>query len=178
MGPGAQGLALPQDQGQPLAQGQLQPQGQHPVIPQGTAPLAYGEAGEPANPYQGEGAANPYQGEGAANPYQAPAAAQGPPMGYGQPMGRRPLGMPDPPSYLAHSILVTLFCCQVFGIVAIVFAALTISANGSGNWEAAEAHSAKAKLFIWIGVVTGLLFSLLYFMFVLSGGKGGCGAAP
>lgn len=143
--------------------------------PMGPPPGGPG-APSPAPPYPPPPYPPPPEG---ANPYQAPGMP--PPgygAGYGQPMTRRPLGMPDPPSYLAQSILVTLFCCMPFGIVGIVFAALTMSATGSGNWEAAESNSAKARLWVWIAFVLGLVVNFLYFMFVLSGGQRTCGGGP
>ena len=41
------------------------------------------------------------------------------------------------PNYLVQAILVTIFCCLPFGIVAIVFAAQVNSALAAGNYEAA-----------------------------------------
>ena len=49
------------------------------------------------------------------------------------------------PTYLVQAILVTIFCCQPFGIVSIVFAAIATSHLSSGNRAAAIAASNNAK---------------------------------
>lgn len=40
-----------------------------------------------------------------------------------------------PRNYLVESILVTIFCCQPFGIVGIVFASQVNSKHASGDYE-------------------------------------------
>ena len=49
------------------------------------------------------------------------------------------------PSYLAQAILVTLFCCMPFGIVAIVYAADANSKKAAGNFVAARRAADSAK---------------------------------
>jgi hypothetical protein len=71
------------------------------------------------------------------------------------------------PSHLVFAILVTLFCCQPFGIVAIVFAALTMSRNGEGNYAGAWAYSDKAKFWCWLGFGIGLGVIALWMLFSL-----------
>ena len=80
-----------------------------------------------------------------------------PPYGY--------YGAPTPPpvkTYLLESILVTLFCCQPFGIVGIVFAAMTMSARDRGDWPAMANHSRQARRWTTIGFWCGLTIVLLY----------------
>jgi hypothetical protein len=76
------------------------------------------------------------------NPFQASAGATGhsPPTGYS----------PTIPSYLAQSILVTIFCCVPFGIVAIVYAARVGSLQGAGDYQGALEASNKAKMWCWV----------------------------
>ncbi|MDB4582242.1 CD225/dispanin family protein [Draconibacterium sp.] len=70
-----------------------------------------------------------------------------------------------PPNYLAFAIITTIFCCQIFGIVSIVFAAMVNSKWSAGDFEGALNASKNAKLWAWIafacGIATVLFFSLL-----------------
>ncbi|MFN8923415.1 MAG: CD225/dispanin family protein [Sphingobacteriia bacterium] len=68
-----------------------------------------------------------------------------------------------PKSWLAQSILVTLFCCVPFGIVGIVNAAKVESRFYSGDIEGAKRHSARAKKWTKIGFFIGLFFGIIYF---------------
>jgi hypothetical protein len=94
------------------------------------------------------------------NPYQSPPNTSGLPQintGY-NPQGY--YGM-RPPTYLAQAILVTLFCCLPFGIVAIVYAAQVDSRWASGDIQGAKSASDNAKLWSWIGFgVVAALFVL------------------
>lgn len=74
-------------------------------------------------------------------------------------------------NYLAQSILVTLFCCQPLGIVAIVFAALSISRADAGDVAGARAYAEKARTWCTIGFWLGLLWvaACLLFFFVAAG---------
>lgn len=66
------------------------------------------------------------------------------------------------PSHLAQSILVTLFCCQPCGIVAIVFSAIAMGKNSSGDYEGAAAAAKTASIWAWVGFGVGLVVILLY----------------
>ena len=59
---------------------------------------------------------------------------------------------------LVESILVSLFCCQPLGIVAIVFSALTMSANNSGDFDQAHRHAKTAGTFLSWGFGLGLVY--------------------
>ena len=61
------------------------------------------------------------------------------------------------PNYLIQSVLLTICCCQPFGIVAIIFAALVNSRLASGDTAGALDASSKAKLFFWIGLILALV---------------------
>lgn len=78
-----------------------------------------------------------------------------------------------PPNYLVFSILATIFCCQILGIVSIVFAAQVNSKWANGDFEGALNASKNAKLWAWIafasGIAAGLLFTLLSILGVLAG---------
>ena len=75
---------------------------------------------------------------------------------------------PDIPNYLVQSILVTIFCCLPFGIVAIINAAQVGSKLGVGDIAGASEASEKAKKWCWVSfwiglvaVVFGLSFAVL-----------------
>ncbi len=83
----------------------------------------------------------------------------------GQAWGRAPL-VNKPKSNLATAILVTLFCCLPFGIVAIVYAAQVDAKWNAGDWHGAERSSRSAKNWALVGVVSGLIFSVIYVLIV------------
>ncbi len=93
--------------------------------------------------------------------------------GCGEVIDRGPaMAMPGStiPNYLAHSILVTLFCCLPLGIPAIVFAAQVNSKAAAGDIAGALDASRKAKAFCWWSFGLGLAGVVLYFLIgVLSG---------
>ncbi len=78
-----------------------------------------------------------------------------------------------PPNYLVFSILTTIFCCQILGIVSIVFAAQVNSKWASGDFEGALNASKNAKLWAWIafgcGIATAVILTLLSILGVIAG---------
>ncbi|MEN8116402.1 MAG: CD225/dispanin family protein [Bacteroidota bacterium] len=78
-----------------------------------------------------------------------------------------------PPNYLVFAILVTIFCCQILGIVSIVFAAQVNSKWNAGDYEGALSASKNAKLWAWIGFASGVavlvIFTILSLFGVLAG---------
>jgi hypothetical protein len=88
----------------------------------------------------------------------------------------QPSGTP-PPNYLVFAILTTIFCCQILGIVSIVFAAQVNSKWNSGDTQGALEASRNAKLWAWIafgsGLVIGVVAALLAVFGVLAGILGG-----
>jgi len=78
-----------------------------------------------------------------------------------------------PPNYLVFAILVTVFCCQVFGIVSIVFAAQVNAKWNAGDYDGAINASKNAKLWAWIGFACGfailLIAMLLSFFGIIAG---------
>jgi hypothetical protein len=77
----------------------------------------------------------------------------------------------QPKNYLIEAILVTIFCCQPFGIVSIVYAAQVNSKYAEGNYESAKNASKSAKNWMIAALISGLLilFSTLIFIFVMGG---------
>lgn len=64
---------------------------------------------------------------------------------------------PCPPAYLVWSIIVTILCCQVLGIAAIICSAQTKQAYNRGNLAKARKMSEWAQWLIIISIVLGLI---------------------
>lgn len=83
-----------------------------------------------------------------------------------------PSGVVKPKDYLVESILVTLFCCMIFGILGIVYSVQANSAFSSGNISAANEFSAKAKQWVtygfWCGIAVVGIYAILALMGALS----------
>lgn len=67
-----------------------------------------------------------------------------------------------PKTYLAESILVTLFCCMPFGVAGIIKASSVTSLYEAGSYEDALRVSLEAKKWTKIGFIIGLIFWILY----------------
>lgn len=79
----------------------------------------------------------------------------------------RPVRPFDLTPLLLPAILVTLFCCQPFGIVGIVFAAMASSQHGTGDLRTSAESARKAQYWTKLGFWCGLIPALLYLFFVL-----------
>jgi len=66
-------------------------------------------------------------------------------------------------TYLIEAILVTLCCCQVAGIVAIVYAALANGQAKAGNLSQAERYGTIARRWSIAGFAVGAVVYLVYF---------------
>ncbi|RXN31480.1 proline-rich transmembrane 1-like protein [Labeo rohita] len=77
----------------------------------------------------------------------------GPPLGEEQP--------PLPKDYLVESLLVTIFCCIMSGLVAVMYSYETRAALTRGDIREAEKTSQKARLLV--------MFSLMFGIFVFVG---------
>lgn len=73
-----------------------------------------------------------------------------------------------PKTWLAESILVTLFCCLPFGIVGVVHAAKVSTFFAMGNYEMARKQSADAAKWTKISFFTGLAVILIYLFIYLA----------
>lgn len=78
-----------------------------------------------------------------------------------------PMGTPKIPNYLVHSIVATVLCCLPAGIVGIVYASQVNGKLASGDIAGAQKASQNARLWTIISVVAGLVFGVIYFVFVL-----------
>jgi hypothetical protein len=83
-------------------------------------------------------------------------------------MSNQPFSPPPyVPNYLVQAILVTLFCCLPFGIVAIVFAAQVNGKLAAGDHAGAVQTSNQAKMWCWISFGIGLVVVVAYVGFML-----------
>ncbi len=67
-------------------------------------------------------------------------------------------------NYLVWSILTTVFCCLPGGIVAIIYSSKVNTALALGNYGAALEASKKAKMWNLIGLVVGVVSTVVYFL--------------
>ncbi len=67
-------------------------------------------------------------------------------------------------NYLPQAILLAVFCCQPFGIVAIIYAAQVNTKLQAGDYEGAITASDNAKKWCWISFAAAILFYLLIFI--------------
>lgn len=140
------------------------------------------------NPMDGSAARPVYQGEQSpereqqprtapsAQPAAPPAQSQGAQgvqraQGYKYaPTGQDPAHPLPPPNYLPWAILATIFCCQIFGIVAIVMAVGVNSEYRQGNYERAAKLSRQAGTWTLVTFITGLVYILFYVVGMAFGG--------
>ena len=69
------------------------------------------------------------------------------------------------PNHMVEAILITLFCCMIFGIIAIVYASQVNTKLAQGDVAGAQAASRTAYGWIIAGLCVGLVVGLLYFAF-------------
>ncbi len=88
-----------------------------------------------------------------------------PPPGYPpqQPAGQAPN------SYLVWSILVTIFCCLPFGIVAIVKSSQVNGLWAQGRYAEAQASADSAKKWVIWSVVVGLIVIVINVILAATG---------
>lgn len=69
---------------------------------------------------------------------------------------------PMPPTFLVLSIICTLLCCFIPGIVAIIFSSMVSSRYYAGDIEGAKRASRTAEIWIIVSFVLGVLSATLY----------------
>jgi hypothetical protein len=71
-----------------------------------------------------------------------------------------------PPNYLALSIISTLFCCQIFGIISIIYAAQVNSKYVAGDYTGAVSASQNAKIWGLVSVGIAILaYAIVFFIY-------------
>lgn len=78
-------------------------------------------------------------------------------------------GAPMPSTYLIWSILATVFCCFIPGIIAIIFSSMVSSKYYIGDLEGSRRASRMAEIWIIVSVVLGVVAATLYIPFMLLG---------
>ncbi len=73
------------------------------------------------------------------------------------------------PNHMVGAILTTIFCCQIGGIVAIIYAAQVSTKLASGDVEGARAASKTANTWIAVNICIGILIGIVYFVIGLAG---------
>ncbi len=68
-------------------------------------------------------------------------------------------------TWFVESILIIVFCCLPFGIVALVHAIKVQSMNVQGKTDLAQFYAKKAKQWVFIGFIVGLIVFILSTLF-------------
>ncbi|XP_053818099.1 proline rich transmembrane protein 1B [Vidua chalybeata] len=106
-------------------------------------------------------------------PFPAPGFPRGPlpysthnaqPAAGPSPAGR---GQQLPKDYTVESVLVTLFCCVLTGVMALVYSHETRAALARGDVAQAHVASRKAQLLILFSLLFGLFASISWIIYVL-----------
>jgi hypothetical protein len=91
-----------------------------------------------------------------------------------------PAGMPPPPpngpppkNWLVESILVTIFCCLPFGIVAIINASNVNSRLALGDYQGAQEASVNAGKWVKYGLIGAVLQVVIPLVLIFVLGLGG-----
>ena len=134
--------AQPQMQPGTPAQPQMQPQAQPQVQPQTMNINNFQQTQQPMN---------------AQPPFQQPNNQQMP---------------PQPDNYLVWAILVTVLCCLPLGVASIIYSVKVGSLYAQGDYNGAVDASQKAKKFAMIGGIGGLIFIVIYVIFMVIAGAG------
>ena len=77
------------------------------------------------------------------------------------------------PNHMVGAVLTALFCCQIGGIVAIVYAAQVNSKLACGDVEGARAASKTANTWITVNVITGVLIGIIYGIAIICAASSG-----
>lgn len=64
----------------------------------------------------------------------------------------------EAPTNLVWAVIATVMCCQITGIIAIVYGAMTSTANSAGNYEKARHYSDIAQIWVMVSIALGLVY--------------------
>lgn len=78
-----------------------------------------------------------------------------------------------PPTYLVWSVIMTILCCTIPGIVAIIYSAKVSSRFYEGDFDGARRASERAEIWIIVSFVLGVISSTLWLPLSIAGGFGG-----
>ncbi|XP_066499387.1 proline rich transmembrane protein 1B [Hoplias malabaricus] len=85
-------------------------------------------------------------------------------------MNGSPLGEDQPPlpkDYLVESLLVTIFCCLMSGLVALMYAYETRAALARGDIQEGERASQKARLLVMFSLIFGVIVFVGWIIYVV-----------
>ncbi len=97
------------------------------------------------------------------------AAPQQPQPAYAP--GRQEPMPPCPPTYIVWSILATICCCLIGGIIAIIYSSQVTARYNVGDYAGAVKASERAQIWLIVSIVLGLLslpFVMMSNLFSLS----------
>ncbi|KFV05655.1 Proline-rich transmembrane protein 1, partial [Tauraco erythrolophus] len=72
-----------------------------------------------------------------------------------------------PKDYMVESVLVTVFCCLLTGVIALIYSHETRAALGRGDMVQANMASKKAQLLVLFSLLFGLFASVSWVIYVL-----------
>ncbi|MDE5882266.1 MAG: CD225/dispanin family protein [Muribaculaceae bacterium] len=108
----------------------------------------------------------------AQNPQYGQQPLGGAPQYQGQGYGNRPVNNePMPPTYLVWSVIMTVLCCLVPGVVAIIFSSQVSTKYYAGDIEGAKRASRRAEIWIIVSFVLGVLSATLYVPIMMVSGS-------
>ncbi len=74
-----------------------------------------------------------------------------------------------PNTWLWQSIVITLCCSPLFGIIALVNAVQVSSSYSAGNYEKAERASKRARLWTLVGLIAGIIYYIVMIILMTTG---------
>lgn len=87
---------------------------------------------------------------------------QQPQSGYPNYQESAPLPEPMPNTYLVWSVIITILCCLIPGIIAIIYSASVSSKYYRGDIEGAKRASRNAEIWCIVSIVAGIVWSTFY----------------
>ncbi|NWS37743.1 PRT1B protein, partial [Probosciger aterrimus] len=126
-----------------------------PFPPQGLPPHTSVRASPPRVLPRSERALTPFL----VSQYEGPPSVLGPSA-----TGHR---QPPPKDYMVESVLVTVFCCLLTGLVALIYSHETRAALGRGDMAQAYVASKKAQSLVLFSLLFGLFASISWVVYVL-----------
>lgn len=75
-----------------------------------------------------------------------------------------------PPTYLVWAVVMTILCCTIPGIVAIIYSAQVTSKYHQGDFDGAARSSRQAEIWIIVSFVLGVLSATLWLPFSIASG--------
>jgi L-lactate permease len=94
------------------------------------------------------------------------------------PVSPMPTGSAWKPKSLVLPVLVTLCCCLVGGIVAIVYTSQANTAGAAGDVALAEKNAKTANVWMIVSAVLGVIGAALYMLLMAAGAVAEAAAQP